>query len=329
MRVLITGGLGFIGSALVRRLLDGEREIEVINVDCQTYAGNPANLVGYDRNPRYQWVRAQIQDSAAMAALLSRQQVDAIINCAAESHVDRSIHNPEPFIATNVLGTEVLLHYSRRYGVERFLQMSTDEVYGSLDLDQGVFTEQTPLNPSSPYSAAKASADLLTLAHHRTYGQGVVITRCSNNFGPFQYPEKLIPLFVTNGIEGKPWPLYGDGRNVRDWIFVEDHVEAVWEVLRRGEAGSVYNIGARNEHSNREVAETLLRWMELPAGQIVAVDDRLGHDRRYAIDPGRIERELQWSPRHGWDEALRQTVEWYRAHPQWWQPLKAATAPTA
>ncbi len=322
MRVVVTGGLGFIGSALIRWILDTQPDVDVINLDCQTYAGNLANLIGYEKSPRYRWVEAKIQDAAAVSTLLASESVDAIVNCAAESHVDRSIADPEPFISTNVLGTEVLLHYGRRYGVGKYLQMSTDEVYGSLGSD-GFFTEESPLDPSSPYSASKASADLLVLAHHHTYAQNVVITRCSNNYGPYQYPEKLIPLFITNGMEGKPWPLYGDGNNIRDWIYVMDHVEAVWEVLTRGQAGRVYNVGARNEHSNREVALELLRQMGLAETVIVPVDDRLGHDRRYAIDPTRLETELGWHARHAWLSALDETVSWYRRHETWWKPLKS------
>jgi dTDP-glucose 4,6-dehydratase len=326
MRVVVTGGLGFIGSALIRWILDTQPDVDVINLDCQTYAGNPANLIGYEKSPRYRWVEAKIQDADAVSTLLASESVDAIVNCAAESHVDRSIADPEPFISTNVLGTEVLLHYGRRYSVGKYLQMSTDEVYGSLGSD-GFFTEESPLDPSSPYSASKASADLLVLAHHHTYAQNVVITRCSNNYGPYQYPEKLIPLFITNGVEGKPWPLYGDGNNIRDWIYVMDHVEAVWEVLTRGQAGRVYNVGARNEHSNREVALELLRQMELPETVIVPVDDRLGHDRRYAIDPTRLETELGWHARHAWLSALDETVSWYRQHETWWKPLKTGEPP--
>lgn len=321
MRIVVTGGLGFIGSALIRWVLESQPEVEVINLDCQTYAGNPENLARYAQHPRYRWVRAHIEDKQAVGRLFGETRVDAVINCAAESHVDRSIVNPEPFITTNVLGTEVLLHYSRRHGVERFLQMSTDEVYGSLGSD-GFFTEESPLDPSSPYSASKASADLLVLADHRTYGSSVVITRCSNNFGPYQYPEKLIPLFVTNGIEARPWPMYGDGQNVRDWIYVVDHVEAVWEVLNRGRSGTVYNVGARNQHANWEVARDLLRLMDLSEDIIQPVEDRLGHDRRYAIDPTRIETELGWRSRFQWPQALAETVAWYRQNPAWWQPLK-------
>lgn len=325
MRVVVTGGLGFIGSALIRWILDTKPDVDVINVDCQTYAGNPENLSSYEDHPRYRWLRAKIQDHQQISNLFSQHAVDAIINCAAESHVDRSIADPTPFITTNVLGTEVLLHYARVHGVRRYLQMSTDEVYGSLPAE-GLFREDSPLDPSSPYSASKASADLLVLAHHRTYAQEVVVTRCSNNFGPYQYPEKLIPLFITNGIEGRPWPLYGDGQNVRDWIFVQDHVEAVWQVLTRGSAGLVYNIGARNEHSNRDVAAQLISQMGLSDDVLVPVKDRLGHDRRYAIDPSRIEAELGWRPRYPWLEALSATVQWYREHQAWWQPLKAEQA---
>jgi dTDP-glucose 4,6-dehydratase len=323
MRVIVTGGLGFIGSELIRWILHTQPDVLVVNIDCQTYAGNPANLAAYAAHPRYQWVKARIEDGAAIARVLAAAPVDALINCAAESHVDRSIADPEPFIRTNVLGTEVLLHYARHYGVGRYLQMSTDEVYGSLGAE-GLFDESSPLAPSSPYSASKASADLLVLAHHRTFQQNVVITRCSNNFGPYQYPEKLIPLLITNGLEGQPWPIYGDGQQVRDWIFVRDHVEAVWQVLRRGHAGQVYNIGGRNEHTNRAVAAALQRRMGLGLEVLVSVTDRLGHDRRYAIDPGRIERELGWRARHGWEAALDETVAWYRTHKAWWKALKPA-----
>lgn len=322
MRLIVTGGLGFIGSAFIRFVLDRQPEVEIINLDAMTYAGNPDNLAAYAEHPRYRWVRARIENQEAVGRLLKSVKVDAILNCAAESHVDRSIANPEPFITTNVLGTEVLLDLARQHGVERFVQMSTDEVYGSLG-EEGWFREDSPLDPSSPYSASKASADLLVLAHHRTYGQNVGITRCSNNFGPYQYPEKLIPLYITNGMLGEAWPLYGDGKNIRDWIYVEDHVEAVWTVLTRGAPGRVYNVGARNERANREVAAALARMMGLEAAPVVAVPDRLGHDRRYAIDPGRIERELGWRPRHSWEEALGATVEWYRTHRGWWERLRA------
>lgn len=328
MRLLVTGGLGFIGSAFIRFVLDRQPAVAVVNVDAVTYAGNPENLAGYADHPRYRWVRARIEDTAAMSRLLSSVRIDGILNCAAESHVDRSIANPEPFITTNVLGTEVLLDLARQHGVERFVQMSTDEVYGTLG-EQGLFREDTPLDPSSPYSASKASADLLVLAHHRTYGQNVGITRCSNNFGPYQYPEKLIPLYITNAMRGEPWPLYGDGENVRDWIYVEDHVEAVWTVLTQGAPGRVYNIGSRNERTNREVAVALARLMHLDPAPLVAVADRLGHDRRYAIDPSRIERELGWRPRHAWEEALAATVQWYRSHPEWWEPLRSRPSPSA
>lgn len=275
-------------------------------------------------SPRYHWERVSITDEDRLAAIMAHTPVHALVNFAAESHVDRSIANPGTFVETNVLGTDRLLQLSRRFGVERFVQISTDEVYGSLG-PTGAFTEESPLDPSSPYSASKAAADLLVQAAHRTFGQNVGITRCSNNYGPHQFPEKLIPLFITNGLRGEPWPLYGDGENIRDWLYVEDHVEAVWEVLTRGEPGRVYNIGGENEQPNRAVAKTLCQLLGLPASVIVPVRDRPGHDRRYAIDASRIRRELDWRPRHTWTQALAETVQWYRTHPAWWESILDGT----
>lgn len=321
MRILVTGGLGFIGSHLVRRLLR-EPEVLVTNLDSLTYAGNLANLSDVTPSDRYVWHRASITDEAAVDRILGEMTYDAVIHLAAESHVDRSIAGGLPFVKTNVLGTQVLLEAARRHHVGRFIHVSTDEVYGSLG-DSGYFTEDSPLKPNSPYSASKASADLLALAAFRTYGQDVIVTRCSNNYGPYQFPEKLIPLYITNGLEGKPWPLYGDGLNVRDWLYVEDHVEALWLALTRGKAGSVYNIGGHNERTNREVASALLDIMGLAAHTVVSVPDRLGHDRRYAIDPSKAARDLGFWPRHAWDESLRWTVQWYQDNPAWWQSIKS------
>ncbi len=322
MRVMITGGLGFIGSHLVRWILQHEPEVDIINVDALTYAGNPANLRDLEEDPRYQWHRVSITDEAAIDQLLSSYPVDAIMHLAAESHVDRSIQSGMPFVQTNVMGTQVLLEAARRHRVGRFIQVSTDEVYGSLG-PTGYFSEDSPLAPNSPYSASKAGADWLALAAFHTYGQEVVVTRCSNNYGPYQFPEKLIPLFVTNGLEGKPWPLYGDGLNIRDWLHVVDHVRALWMVLQSGQPGQVYNIGGHNEHTNRQIAQTLAELMELPSSIIVPVPDRLGHDRRYAIDAQKIRRELGWEPEISWMQGLSETVAWYHAHSDWWQPIKS------
>lgn len=321
MRILVTGGLGFIGSHLIRRLLR-EPEVEVANLDALTYAGNLANLADVEENPRYTWHRASITDDQAVDQVMEDGRFDAVMHLAAESHVDRSIEGGLPFVKTNVVGTEVLLESARRHGVRRFLHVSTDEVYGSLGPD-GFFTEESPLRANSPYSASKAGSDLLALAAHRTYGQDVVVTRCSNNYGPFQFPEKLIPLYITNGLDGEPWPLYGDGANIRDWIYVEDHVEALWLALTRGNSGEVYNIGGRNEHSNRDVAAALLKILALPEETVVMVPDRLGHDRRYAIDPSKAERELGFMARQPWEEGLSATVSWYREHRDWWEAVKS------
>lgn len=296
--------------------------MEVVNVDALTYAGNLANVEDVATHPRYRWHHASITDAAAIENIFCEAPVDAVLHLAAESHVDRSIHSNLPFVETNVVGTAVLLEAARRHRVSRFLHVSTDEVYGSLDVS-GYFCENSPLEPRSPYSASKAGSDLLALAAYQTYGQDVVVTRCSNNYGPYQFPEKLIPLWITNGLEGQPWPIYGDGLNVRDWIYVEDHVEALWLALTRGRAGQVYNIGSRNERSNRDVAFALLNLLDLPVETVVPVADRLGHDRRYAIDPTRAEQELGFRPQVTWNDGLARTVEWYRGHRGWWQSIKS------
>ena len=321
MRILVTGGCGFIGSNFVRLALRDSQE-QITNIDALTYAGNPANLSGVRERfgDRYEFFQADIADREAMEAILSKAQFDAIVNFAAESHVDRSISEPGNFIHTNVAGTEVLLEVARKHQVKRFVQVSTDEVYGSLG-PTGRFTEESPLDPSSPYSASKASADLLALAAHKTFGQEVVITRCSNNYGPFQFPEKLIPLMITNALADKKLPVYGDGLNVRDWIHVEDHCRAILAVLRNGRPGEVYNIGADAELQNIAVVELILETLGKPHELIGYVTDRLGHDRRYAIDSAKVRSELGWKPRHTPREGIVETVRWYLENREWWEPL--------
>ena len=323
MRLLVTGGCGFIGSNFVRYVLEHYGPAMITNVDALTYAGNLANLAGVSEQfgDRYEFHHADIADAAAMDAALRRHQFFAVVNFAAESHVDRSIDSPQNFIHTNIVGTSVLLNAARAHRVRRFLQVSTDEVYGSLGLD-GKFTEESPLAPSSPYSASKASADLLALAHHHTFGQEVVVTRCSNNYGPYQFPEKLIPLMITNALEGQPLPVYGDGQNVRDWIHVEDHCSAVFAALLEGKPGEVYNIGADGELPNLDVVRLVLSHLGRPETLIEFVPDRLGHDRRYAIDSTKAHRELGWKPRHRPQHGIRETIDWYVANRAWWEPLR-------
>ncbi len=321
MRLLVTGGAGFIGANFVHHVLAEYPADEVVTLDLLTYAGNLANLETVLGSPRHRFVRGDIADPDAVAAAIG-DGVDAIVNMAAESHVDRSILDASAFLRTNVIGTQVLLDTAREYQVPRFLQVSTDEVYGSLG-PEGAFTEATPLAPNSPYAASKAAADLLVRAAHHTHGVDAVITRCSNNYGPYQFPEKLIPLFITNALADEPLPLYGDGRQVRDWIHVEDHCRALDRVLRRGRAGAVYNIGGGNERRNEEIADTILRALGKPRFLIRHVADRPGHDRRYAIDAGKIRDELGWTPRHSFVDGLANTIEWFRIHRSWWEAVKS------
>jgi dTDP-glucose 4,6-dehydratase len=317
---VVTGGAGFIGSNFVRLMLAERPDLRIVTVDLLTYAGNLENLEGVPAD-RHTFVRADICDADAMRAAVP-QGADALLNFAAETHVDRSILGPLAFVRTNVLGTQVLLDVAREQGVKRFLQVSTDEVYGSLVPDAPAFTEASPLAPSSPYAASKAAADLLVLAARHTYGQDVVITRCSNNYGPYQFPEKLIPLVLSNALEDKPLPVYGDGRQVRDWIHTDDHSRAVLAVLEGGRAGAVYNIGARSERQNIDVVREILRQTGKPESLIRFVKDRPGHDRRYAMDPSRIEAELGWRPRISFEEGLADTIRWYRNHADWWRCVK-------
>jgi len=316
MTILVTGGCGFIGSNFIRYLLDQDPSLSVLNFDSLTYAGNLRNLGDRAREPRYRFVKGDITDRDAVRATLAREKVRAIFNFAAESHVDRSIHDSGPFVRTNVLGTQVLLDAAREFDVDRFVQISTDEVYGSLG-PTGSFTEETALAPNSPYAASKAAADLLVRSYVHTYKLPALITRCSNNYGPFQFPEKLIPLFITNLLRDEPVPVYGDGLNVRDWIHVRDHCAAIELVWRKGRVGEVYNIGGHCEKTNLELTHALLEAMGKPKSLIRYVADRPGHDRRYAIDCSKIEAELGWRPAVRFDDGLRETVQWYRDHADW------------
>jgi dTDP-glucose 4,6-dehydratase len=313
--VMVTGGCGFIGSNFIHHLLASDPGVTVVNFDCLTYAGNPANLASVEHDPRYRFVRGDITDREAVRAAVG-QGVDGLIHFAAESHVDRSIHDSAPFVRTNVLGTQVLLDAAREFGVPRFVHVSTDEVYGSLG-PTGFFTEETPIAPNSPYAASKAAADLLVRSYVHTFGLPAVITRCSNNYGPYQFPEKLLPLFISNLLRDEPVPVYGDGQNVRDWIHVRDHCAAIDRVWREGRAGEVYNIGGRCERTNLDLTYALLDAMGKPRSLIRYVKDRPGHDRRYAIDCAKIERELGWRPAVPFEQGLRDTVQWYRDHADW------------
>jgi dTDP-glucose 4,6-dehydratase len=323
MKILVTGCCGFIGSNFIRYFLKSYPNDALINVDKLTYAGNLENLSDLSQSPRYYFIRGDITDAPRMEELINKG-VDAIINFAAESHVDRSIEDPSAFMKTNVFGTFVLLEAVRKVFSKqhiRFVHISTDEVYGSLG-ETGTFTEETPLAPNSPYSASKSAADMLVRAYHRTYGLPTVITRCSNNFGPYQFPEKLIPLMISNAIEDKELPIYGDGMHVRDWIYVEDHCRALDVVLHHGREGEVYNIGGRSERANLVVAQTILDRLGKPHSLIRFVTDRPGHDRRYAIDFSKIERELGWKPSISFEEGISRTVEWYLTHREWWKKIK-------
>jgi dTDP-glucose 4,6-dehydratase len=314
--IFVTGGAGFIGSAFIRLLLDETADCRVLNFDALTYAGNLDNLEGLDAS-RHRFVRGDICDPEAVLGALE-EGADALVNFAAESHVDRSIHSAHEFVRTNVLGTQVLLDAARERKVGRFVQVSTDEVMGSLpERDDAFFNEESPFEPNSPYSASKAAAEHLCRAAHHTHGLDVVTTRCGNNYGPRQFPEKFLPLMLSNAMRDEPIPVYGDGRNVRDWIYVEDHSRAVLAALERGRAGSVYNIGARNERRNIEVAESVLDALGKPRTLLKFVKDRPGHDRRYAIDPSKAERELGWRPRETWETGLAKTILWYAENAEW------------
>ncbi|GLC87878.1 dTDP-glucose 4,6-dehydratase [Lysinibacillus piscis] len=319
MKILVTGGAGFIGSNFVNYMVEKYPEYTIVNVDALTYAGNLENLKPSEGKSNYQFVKADITNVEAMDQLIA-DGVDAVINFAAESHVDRSITNPGIFVQTNIQGTQVLLDVAKKYNVKKYLQVSTDEVYGSLGED-GYFTEQTSLSPNSPYSASKAGADLLVLAYHETFGLPVNITRCSNNYGPFHFPEKLIPLMIINALNDKQLPVYGDGKNVRDWLHVLDHCRAIDLVLHKGVDGEVYNVGGHNEKTNVEVVKEILKQLGKPESLIQYVEDRLGHDRRYAIDPTKLQQELGWEPKYTFETGLQETVQWYLENKEWWENI--------
>ena len=337
LKVIVTGGAGFIGSALIRYLIR-ETDVEVLNLDKLTYAGNPASLKEVDGSPRYHFSRTDICDAPAVAALFDEFRPDAIMHLAAESHVDRSIDNPLEFVRTNVLGTATLLNAALDYWHKlpadkresfRFQHISTDEVYGSLG-PTGLFTEKTPYDPRSPYSASKASSDHMVRAWHHTFGLPVLLSNCSNNYGPYHFPEKLIPLVILNALDGKALPIYGKGENIRDWLFVEDHARALWLIDRKGKVGETYNIGGRNERTNLQVVQAICRILDelrpkasgSYADQITFVTDRPGHDLRYAIDADKLRNELGWEPREDFDSGLKLTVKWYLENDWWWRPIR-------
>ncbi|MBN1557388.1 MAG: dTDP-glucose 4,6-dehydratase [Lentisphaerae bacterium] len=321
--LLVTGGAGFIGSNFVRYMLDRYGDVRITNLDALTYAGNLENLAGLEADERYRFVKGDVAEPDDVAAVLADGGFDAVVHFAAESHVDRSLHHGAgTFIRTNIQGTQVLLDGCRTCGVARYLQVSTDEVYGSLGAE-GRFTEGSPIAPNNPYAASKAGADFMVRAAWKSHGLNAVITRCSNNFGPYQFPEKLIPLMIANALEDKPLPVYGDGKHVRDWIYVIDHCSAVDTVLRKAEPGSVYNIGGDHDVPNIEIVRLILKILGKPESLIRFVDDRPGHDRRYAMDSSKIQDDLGWSPAHTFEQAMRETVDWYLAHRDWWERIRS------
>ena len=323
MKILVTGAAGFIGSNFVFYMLDRHREHDIVALDALTYAGNLETLEPVMNNERFAFVKADIADRKTIFQLFEEEKFDTVVNFAAESHVDRSIEDPGVFLNTNIIGTQVLMDASREYGVKRFHQVGTDEVYGDLPLDRPdlFFTEETPVTASSPYSASKASADLLAMAYHRTYGLPVTISRCSNNYGPYQFPEKLIPLMISRALNDETLPVYGTGENVRDWLYVEDHCRAIDMILENGITGEVYNIGGHNERSNLDVVKTILRYLDKPESLITFVGDRKGHDLRYAIDPEKIHNKLGWLPSVSFEDGIEQTINWYLENREWWERI--------
>jgi len=318
--LLVCGGAGFIGSNFVRYMLKAHPDVQIIVYDKLTYAGNPDNLEPFSQDARYKFLQGDIADHGSVARALEFNRVDTVVNFAAETHVDRSILDPDAFVHTNVMGVYVLLEESRKHGVERFLQVSTDEVYGSIPT--GAFREGDPIEPNSPYAASKASGDLMARAYYVTYGLNTVVTRGSNTFGPYQYPEKVMPLFITNALENQPLPLYGDGKQVRDWLYVDDHCAGIDTVLQHGKPGEAYNLGGENEQHNIDVVHKMLKLLNKPESLIRSVEDRPGHDRRYALDNSKS-RQLGWSPQGGFDEALECTVRWYQSNEWWWRKIKS------
>lgn len=321
MKLLVTGGAGFIGSNFIYYMLRKHPDYNIICVDKLTYAGNLETLKDAFKNPNFKFAKTDIVDRDAIFTLFEHEKPDVVINFAAESHVDRSIEDPGIFLQTNIIGTSVLMDACRKFGIQRYHQVSTDEVYGDLPIDRPdlFFTEETPLHTSSPYSSSKAGADLLVMAYYRTYNLPVTISRCSNNYGPYHFPEKLIPLMIANALNDKPLPVYGDGKNVRDWLYVEDHCKAIDLIIHNGTVGQVYNVGGHNEKTNLEVVQTIID--ALGKGKIKFVDDRKGHDRRYAIDPTKIHKELKWVPETTFDEGIKKTIDWYLDNHDWWESI--------
>ena len=323
MKVLVTGGAGFIGANFIFHMLDAHPDYEIVCLDALTYAGNMETLEPAVGNPKFTFVKADVADRDAVYEVFANEKPDVVVNFVAESHVDRSIEDPGVFLRTNIIGTQVLMDACNEFGISRFHQVGTDEVYGDLPLDRPdlFFTEETPITASSPYSASKASADLLAMAYHRTYGLPVTISRCSNNYGPYQFPEKLIPLMIANALADKELPVYGTGENVRDWLYVEDHCRAIDMILHDGKVGEVYNIGGHNEKSNIEVVKIILKQLGKPESLIRFVTDRKGHDLRYAIDPAKIHAELGWLPETKFEDGIRKTIDWYLEHKPWWENI--------
>lgn len=323
MTIIVTGGAGFIGSNFIYYQLEHHPEDRIVCIDALTYAGNIKTLSSAMKNSNFRFVKADIADREAVYQLFEEERPDIIVNFAAESHVDRSVLDPEVFLRTNIMGTQVLMDACRKYGIKRFHQVSTDEVYGDLPLDRPdlFFTEETPIHTSSPYSASKASADLIVLAYARTFKLPVSITRCSNNYGPYHFPEKLIPLMISRALADESLPVYGSGENIRDWLYVEDHCSAIDLVMRHGREGEVYNVGGHNERTNLDVVKTILRELDKPESLITYVTDRPGHDRRYAIDPQKIHNELGWLPQTMFDDGIRMTIGWYLDNREWWQSI--------
>lgn len=323
MTIIVTGGAGFIGSNFVFHMLQDHPDYRIVCLDKLTYAGNLSTLEPVLQQDNFRFVKADICDRQAVDKLFQEEKPDIVVNFAAESHVDRSIENPGIFLETNIMGTAVLMDACRKYGIQRYHQVSTDEVYGDLPLDRPdlFFTEETPLHTSSPYSSSKASADLLVMAYYRTYGLPVTISRCSNNYGPYHFPEKLIPLMIANALADKPLPVYGNGENVRDWLYVEDHCRAIDLIIHNGKVGEVYNVGGHNEKRNIDIVRIICQELGKPESLIVHVEDRKGHDRRYAIDPAKIHRELGWLPETKFEDGIKKTIKWYLEHKKWWQDI--------
>lgn len=323
MKLIVTGGAGFIGGNFVHYMLQEHPGDQIICLDKLTYAGNLSTLADVMDHPNFQFVKMDICDRDSVYGLFEKEKPDVVINFAAESHVDRSIENPEIFLQTNIIGTSVLMDDCRKYGIQRYHQVSTDEVYGDLPLDRPdlFFTEETPIHTSSPYSSSKAGADLLVMAYYRTYGLPVTISRCSNNYGPYHFPEKLIPLMIINALHDRPLPVYGDGLNVRDWLYVEDHCRAIDLIIRKGKVGEVYNVGGHNEMRNIDIVKLICQELGKPESLITHVTDRKGHDRRYAIDPEKIHRELGWLPETKFADGIKKTIQWYLTHQKWWEDI--------